>query len=253
MDLLLVEDDPVSRDALALLLRAAGHTVATAADGQAALDHLQERTPDIILLDLMLPVVTGWEFRARQLENPNWAKIPVVVLSAVASFADLYDVPILHKPINFDQLLSTLQQVQTSEPAAEQRPLRSGRPVLLVEESCVNHEALRWALFEERVDVECVGTEDEAFAYLAGGPRPVLILVHFTSHQDDLTRLLVRLRASAAAASIPIVVIAPRGALLPAADFFLPKPVEFDDLLALLRKVTRTGAAASPVAAPHGS
>jgi CheY-like chemotaxis protein len=248
MDLLLVEDDPASRDALALLLRAAGHTVTTAADGQAALDSLQARTPDVILLDLMLPVVTGWEFRARQLENPDWARIPVVILSAVASFAELYDVPILHKPINLDLLLATLQQVQTSGAAAPPRPLRSGRPVLLIEESCVNHEALRWALFQERVDVECVGTEDETFAYLDAGPRPVLILVHFTSRHAALTRLVLLLRASPRAASIPIVVVAPPGTVPPAADFLLPKPVEFDDLLALLRKVTRADVAAAPLA-----
>jgi CheY-like chemotaxis protein len=82
--ILVVEDDPESRDALRLALKLAGHTVHTAAHGQEALDLLRAGSPpDLILLDLMMPVLSGWQFREVQRQNPALAGIPVVILSAV--------------------------------------------------------------------------------------------------------------------------------------------------------------------------
>ncbi len=80
---LVVEDDFDLRDALVPILEYEGHRVVSAASGKEALEQLQTMpTPSVILLDLMMPGMSGEEFRAEQLRNPALASIPVVVLSA---------------------------------------------------------------------------------------------------------------------------------------------------------------------------
>ena len=70
---------------MAQLLSLEGFQTAAVANGQEALDYLrQENAPNLILLDLMMPVMDGWEFRRRQRADPGIADIPVVVLSALS-------------------------------------------------------------------------------------------------------------------------------------------------------------------------
>ena len=83
MDTLLIVDDEVSnRDALAELLRKDGRVIVTARDGEEALERLSNiPRPSLIVLDLMMPRMDGWEFLRRQAVNPSIAGIPIIVLS----------------------------------------------------------------------------------------------------------------------------------------------------------------------------
>ena len=81
---LVVEDDDDIRSLLAELLEEEGYEVVSAADGRQGLDRAHERPPDLILLDLMMPVMNGWEFREEQKRDPAIAGVPVVVVSAAA-------------------------------------------------------------------------------------------------------------------------------------------------------------------------
>lgn len=82
--ILLVEDDPDMRDALAVLLEYQGYRVTTACNGREGLECLgRMERPCLILLDLMMPVMDGWSFRSELLRRPQLADIPVVVLSGV--------------------------------------------------------------------------------------------------------------------------------------------------------------------------
>jgi CheY-like chemotaxis protein len=84
MTVLVVDDDPGIRDLLTELLEDEGHNVVSAANGLEAINQLQRSTqqPCLILLDLMMPVMNGWQFRNEQKQDPTLASIPVVVLSA---------------------------------------------------------------------------------------------------------------------------------------------------------------------------
>src|SRR5256885_9577764 len=83
---LIVEDDDAIRDSLADLLRDEGWRVELAPDGQQALLQLRRGLrPDVILLDLMLPIMNGWEFRVEQRRDPPLALLPVVAMSADSS------------------------------------------------------------------------------------------------------------------------------------------------------------------------
>lgn len=80
---LIVEDDPVNRDLLRNLLQREELTVSTANNGREALLIMQTKLPDIIFLDLLMPVMDGFQFLAEMQRNPAWIGIPVVTLTAV--------------------------------------------------------------------------------------------------------------------------------------------------------------------------
>src|SRR5262245_11415139 len=83
---LVVEDDNDIRDALTLILRDQGYQVDSASNGQEALDQLRRGSPaNLIVLDLMMPVMDGWQFRHEQQRDPTLAGIPVVIVSADGS------------------------------------------------------------------------------------------------------------------------------------------------------------------------
>jgi len=115
--ILLVEDDHALRETLADVLADQGYDVACACNGQEALDRLgQELPPDLILMDLIMPVMDGWAFRDAQRRSPELAGIPMVVLSASYP-ADSPRVralgaqAVLAKPIGLDRLLGALHRI----------------------------------------------------------------------------------------------------------------------------------------------
>jgi CheY-like chemotaxis protein len=112
--ILIVEDDFDIRDTLTQILEEEGYRVEGAENGQDALDRLHAgRLPSLILLDLMMPVMNGWQFRAVQLRDPSLRAIPVVVISANAGLPDNIDSlspkHLLSKPIQLDRLLDILR------------------------------------------------------------------------------------------------------------------------------------------------
>jgi CheY-like chemotaxis protein len=112
--ILIVEDDDDIREALTQILELEGYVVREAVNGREALDiSAAGPTPDLILLDLMMPVMDGWQFRAEQLKNPGLSKVPVVVISADAGVhekvATFGAASVLPKPISLDKLLGAVE------------------------------------------------------------------------------------------------------------------------------------------------
>ena len=112
--ILVVEDDVDVREALATLLETQGYRVVEAENGLEALGRLRDRDVDVclILLDLFMPVMNGWDFRDEQLRDPTLAAVPVVVVTADVtarhSGKDLRAAEYLTKPVDFDHLLSVV-------------------------------------------------------------------------------------------------------------------------------------------------
>jgi CheY-like chemotaxis protein len=79
---LIVEDDDDSREMLELLLASNEYETMSARNGAEALEQMRQRRPCLVLLDLQMPVMTGWEFRERQLQDPQLADVPVVCVTA---------------------------------------------------------------------------------------------------------------------------------------------------------------------------
>jgi CheY-like chemotaxis protein len=113
--ILVVEDDDFTRETMTMLLAIEGFTVTAAANGQEALDKLRAAAPpDLILLDLMMPVKDGWQFRREQAQDPALASIPVVVVSAAGDVgqkaASIGAAGYLQKPVEPGVLLATVRQ-----------------------------------------------------------------------------------------------------------------------------------------------
>ena len=111
--ILIIEDQNDIRESLAELLEEEGYTVATAANGRQALDGLARGLePSVILLDLMMPGMDGWEFRRRQQRDPDLAGIPVVIMSAVdqgSRLAGLDAAAYVRKPLDLRRLLAAVE------------------------------------------------------------------------------------------------------------------------------------------------
>ena len=80
--MLLVEDDKPTREMIARTLEKSEWTVSEAGNGREALDRLAQEKPRLILLDLMMPVMDGFEFLLEMRANAEWQDIPVIVLTA---------------------------------------------------------------------------------------------------------------------------------------------------------------------------
>lgn len=113
--ILVVEDHNDSREMLEELLTEEGFTVETAVNGLQALERLQRAPrPDLVLLDLMMPVMTGWDLMARVAEEPTLWGLPVIVVSGAGATRPvphnvLTSIP---KPLDLQLLMDTISRLQ---------------------------------------------------------------------------------------------------------------------------------------------
>jgi len=108
--ILVVDDDRGAMEALSDILEYEGYRVDRARNGLEALEYLQNTRPcpSLVILDLLMPVMDGWEFRMRQKEDPALRDIPVLVVTAISATAGIDAVKILHKPVDINELLKTV-------------------------------------------------------------------------------------------------------------------------------------------------
>ena len=110
--ILIVEDDIEIRETLCEFLESQDFTVVMAEHGGAALDHLQKNLqPALILLDLMMPVMNGWDF-AREISNfPQWNKIPILVMTAIPDkVIGIKAESVLRKPFDLHNMLPLISR-----------------------------------------------------------------------------------------------------------------------------------------------
>jgi CheY-like chemotaxis protein len=105
---LVIEDDRDMRDALVEVLRLEGFEVESAGNGADGLAHARAHHPDVILLDLMMPIMSGWEFRAEQRKDPRIGEIPVIVMSAYHSDLDVAES--IPKPFHLDDMIAAIRR-----------------------------------------------------------------------------------------------------------------------------------------------
>jgi len=117
--LLVVDDDPTIREMLDMVLVSEGYEVITAPHGAAALTLLDHITPDVIVLDMKMPVMDGWQFLRQYRERPG-PKVPVLVLTAAQDdkrrAADVGANAYLAKPFTIDDLVRTLDECMRANP-----------------------------------------------------------------------------------------------------------------------------------------
>lgn len=109
---MVVDDDDDVRESVSLLLSDEGYDVVTAPNGAVALHELHEGVlPSLIVLDLMMPVMSGWEFRDRQLHDEQICSIPVIVLTAAGEpLGNLGGARVLSKAAGARVLLAAVER-----------------------------------------------------------------------------------------------------------------------------------------------
>ena len=109
--ILVVEDDASTRSALCDFLQLEGYRVESVSDGVEALDYVhRHRRPCLIILDLMMPRMDGWQFRSEQQRDPDLAKCRVVVVSASIKDRTIDAEFVLQKPLDLDSLLNVVAE-----------------------------------------------------------------------------------------------------------------------------------------------
>lgn len=125
-EVLVVDDEPALTELIAATLGAAGHRVRTAPDGRAGLRAIHERRPDVVVLDVMMPVLDGWGVLEALAEREDTADLPIVMLTALSSEQDLIRahltgaVHYLTKPFEASALAEAVRSAATP-PSDEQR------------------------------------------------------------------------------------------------------------------------------------
>ena len=124
--ILLVEDNEMNRDMLTRRLQRKGYEVVIAADGKEAVRKAQSQTPDLILMDIRLPLIDGWEAMRRIKIMPVTQYIPIIALTAHAMTGDMekcmdagcddYDT----KPIDLPRLLEKMQALLNNQDSHDQ-------------------------------------------------------------------------------------------------------------------------------------
>jgi two-component system cell cycle response regulator DivK len=123
--ILVVEDDADNQELVTRFLRRAGHRVINALDGFAGVKEAREQLPDLILMDLGLPEMDGWEASRRIRENPETSGIPIIALTAhaftdevakaVEAGIDSYEL----KPVVYQRLMEKIaEELRRHRPAA---------------------------------------------------------------------------------------------------------------------------------------
>ena len=126
--ILIAEDNPVNRELLRELLEMRGHTVTEACDGEEALRVIEQTQPDLVLLDIGMPLLDGFGVIRKIRENPRFASMPVVALTAYAMQGDREKIlsakfdGYLSKPIDARSLVQELDRVLSQQGDQEVSP-----------------------------------------------------------------------------------------------------------------------------------
>ena len=261
---LIIEDNPTNLELLSYIFSAYGHDVLAARDGLAGIEIAHRAAPDLIICDIQMPEVDGYEVARRLKHAPDTARIPLVAVSALAMVGDRRNVMAagfdgyITKPINpetiMDQLAAYLPEnantmPQKTPPAADEAPPPSacatiGSVILVVDNSSDNIAFARAVLEASGFRVTSTDNITAGLA-LARREPPALILSDLHMPEGDGFDFLRAVKADRRLRSIPFLFLsstiwikadAGRAAAL-GADRFLARPIEPQALLDAIRGV----------------
>jgi CheY-like chemotaxis protein len=198
---LVVEDDRRSADLVRVYLEGVGYAVSVARDGVEGLELARQLNPRAVILDILLPGLSGWELLARLKGDPATAAIPVVIASMLdergAGFAlgaDGY----LVKPVGRDELLEALGCCAA--------PPRNGRTVVVIDDDPLDLDLVEAVLAPEGWSV-VRATGGEEGVRLVRRERPAVVLLDLLMPEVDGFEVVERLRVDPLVADVPIVVL----------------------------------------------
>jgi diguanylate cyclase (GGDEF)-like protein/PAS domain S-box-containing protein len=203
--IMIVEDNPITQKIARLLLEGEGFDVVVTADGKSALEHAAAIVPTLIVQDMRLPDIDGYELLERLRALPGLADIPILAMtgflpertSGTLEFTD-----VLIKPVEPSRLIRVIKALLQVEPV--RRPAR--RRVLLAEDDIVQRKIIRLHLDQWGYDVTEASNGAEALRLALASP-PDLIVSDLLMPELDGLGLCVAVRRTAALTGIPVVLV----------------------------------------------
>jgi len=243
--ILIVDDDAGFRMYASRLLEQTGYIIVMAGDGATAINMARKENPDLILLDLVLPMGDGFMVMQRLKQMPALAQIPVIAVSgtnieifrrrALEAGAEVF----LPKPIKNDVLLAEIQKLLTTKTATA---AAGKKKILLVEDEPNFRQMLetylKWAGYK-------IFIAPDSISALAAVTRekPDLILLDIGLPGGDGTMILHKIKANPATAHTPVIMVSGKDpavykdqSLLAGAAAYFQKPLKNEDLLAAIHK-----------------
>jgi CheY-like chemotaxis protein len=235
IDVLVVDDDPAFRETMLEWLQQEGWITAAAADGAEAMRLVRDRSPRVVLLDLDMPVMSGWQFLERRRADRTLANVPVIVVTALeGGAAGRHDVAgRLEKPLDLQALAAALRPFLPARPSPE-RPI-----IVVVDDDDDTLNSVSELLEEQGYQVARASNGREAEAYLLSQPPPDCVVLDLWMPVMDGWQFADRLQRLGGP-PIPIVVIT---AAEPYWGYPVPrsqvvrKPIYPTSFLAMIRKV----------------
>jgi signal transduction histidine kinase/CheY-like chemotaxis protein len=197
---LVIDDDPESRDIIKRSLEKDSIAVITASSGEEGLRLAHEIQPAAITLDIMMPDMDGWSVLRALKADPRLRKIPVIVLTMVDDKGRGYSLgatDYLAKPIDRDQLLKTLSEFRLTGKAG---------PIMLVEDDDATREVTTRMLLKDDWEVVEAVNGREAL-HMLSDIRPALIMLDLMMPVMDGFDFLLEMRSHAEWQDIPVIVI----------------------------------------------
>jgi DNA-binding response OmpR family regulator/anti-sigma regulatory factor (Ser/Thr protein kinase) len=258
--ILIAEDSPDIRALIQMLLEAEGHRVTCVEDGRAAVDAARDERPELILMDLSLPILSGWE-AARQIRtDPATASIPILAVTAHAMHGDRERAlaagcdGFIAKPISEDTFASRVigfinSRKAASGEASERREPSGSEPgrILVVDDQADVGQLLKTDLEADGHSVMLATSAAQALSQFEADDRFELAVIDVMLGANsgyDLTKTLT----SQSAEYIPVLLVTAgtidreRG-YAAGADDFIGKPIETVELRARARSLIRVGRA----------
>jgi CheY-like chemotaxis protein len=202
--MLVIEDDERSAELLRILLEDGGFSVTVATDGDAGIEAARTLRPAAIVLDLLLPDVSGWDVLTRLKDNPGLADIPVVIVSMLDERGKGYALgaaSYLVKPVAREELLGVLRPLAGAG-SFDGEPVK----VLAIDDDPVALELVAAVLGPEGYTVLRAEDGDDGVD-VALRERPALVIVDLLMPGTDGFEVVERLQADPRTTDIPIVVL----------------------------------------------
>ncbi len=230
---LIIEDDEWAATILRLQLESAGFAVDTARLAEDGLRRAAERPPGVILLDLMLPGMSGWEALRQLKADPALAAVPVIILSAAADEKQglaAGAARVLNKPIRRTDLLAALTEVRAlAAGTARIRLLLAGRPGHAVETAVLSLDDARFEVLRAP-DASTIQQAAEALL-------PDAVLFDAAPGADAAQAAIARLRNAAGSFRIPVLLVGEAAPAGMAHNVATLAPADLDRLGARLEEI----------------
>jgi CheY-like chemotaxis protein len=196
---MLVDDDPASRQLLASVVRREGYRVIEAADGEAALSLAREHRPDIITLDVLMPRLDGWAVLATLKSDAELRDIPVIIVTVLADRGialSLGAAEFVTKPVDRARLAAVIRE-----------NVQGSGTVLVIDDDPESRELVRRHLDKLGWSVAEAGEGGDALAWLSRNPAPALILLDLMMPGMDGFAFLDEMGRHPEWQKVPIVIL----------------------------------------------